>query len=69
MHVAMHATGSSPEETDAYLPGPVFHSGATVNCLEQPPSPPATALQSGSISHDKTLLKAAVTGPNQSCEI
>lgn len=62
--------GSGPEETDAHLPRPAFHSGATINCLEQPPPPlPAAVLQSGCISHDKTLLKAVVTGPNQSCEI
>lgn len=60
---------SGPEETDAHLPRPVFHSGAPINCLEPPPLSPAAALQSGCISHDKTSLKAPVTGPNQSFEI
>ena len=60
---------SGPEETDAHLPRPVFHSGAPINFLEPPPLSPAAAVQSGCISHDKTLLKAPVTGPNQSFEI
>lgn len=32
--------GPGPEERDAHLPRPAFHSCAAINCLEQPPLPP-----------------------------
>lgn len=31
--------GLRSEEADAHLPGPAFHSSATINRLEQPPLP------------------------------